>query len=258
MNNKKEKKLGRKKRPALPKRIWRRMRGPLARSEHTIGAVSWFLLQYLRLIYKTNRLVHYDHARAEEILSGGRLPAVFTTWHGQHFIAPFFARDGHPNVAIVSRSNDAELNARVVERLGYDVVRGSGGRERGKSQEKGGARALIALRGYLKQGRSVFMMADIPHGTPRQAGMGIITLAKLSGAPILPIAYASSRRHVFEKAWDKAVLSHPFGRAAVRIGDLIDVPADADDVVMEAKRLELETSLNHITDDAYAIVDGRT
>ena len=32
------------------------------------------------------------------------------------------------------------------------------------------------------------MIADIPHGTPREAGQGIILLARLSGRPILPVA----------------------------------------------------------------------
>lgn len=238
------------------KRFWRRIRGPLAESRAAANMLSWLLYSYFRLVYRSNRLLHYDDDRATAILAG-RLPAIFTTWHGQHFIAPFFARDGHPDVAIVSRSRDAELNARVVHRMGYETVRGSGGRVREQAQKKGGVRALIALREYIKAGRSVFMMADIPHGTPREPGKGVIMLARISGAPIIPIAYASSRRHVFERSWDKAVLNLPFGRAAFCIGDLVEVPADADDDTLESKRLELRDTLNDITAKAYRIADGR-
>src|SRR5690606_33886381 len=105
-------------------------------------------------------------------------------------------------------------------------VRGSGGRA-GASADKGGARALLTLKRLLDNGRTVAMIADIPHGTPREAGMGIVTLARLSGRPILPVAYATSRRKVLEKTWDKTTINLPFGRLAVVYGDPILVPRHA-------------------------------
>ena len=113
---------------------------------------------------------------------------------------------------MVSRSADAEMNALVIEKIGFEAVRGSGGRDSTKHLEKGGARALIALKKALDGGKNVAMIADIPHGTPREAGLGIVTLARLSGRPILPIALATSRRKVIEKSWDKTTINLPFGR----------------------------------------------
>jgi lysophospholipid acyltransferase (LPLAT)-like uncharacterized protein len=173
-------------------------------------------------------------------------------------MVPFFRQGNHPSVLMVSRSSDAELNARVVERLGFDTVRASGGRNRTAAHEKGAIRGLIRLRNYLREGRSVSLIADIPHGTPREAGMGVITLARMSGATIVPVAYASSRRRIFENAWDRAALNLPFGRAAFCMGDLISVPSDADETVMEERRAALQVSLNKATDEAYSHVDGGT
>ena len=82
---------------------------------------------------------------------------------------------------MVSRSADAEMNALVIEKIGIEAVRGSGGRDSSQQVEKGGARALIALKKALDAGNNVAMIADIPHGTPREAGLGIVTLARLSG-----------------------------------------------------------------------------
>ena len=98
------------------------------------------------------------------------------------------------------------------------TVRGSGGRDNTKHIEKGGARALIALKKALASGKNVAMIADIPHGTPREAGLGIVTLARLSGRPIVPIALATSRRKVIDKSWDKTTISLPFGRASLTCG----------------------------------------
>ena len=44
--------------------------------------------------------------------------------------------------------------------------------------------------------------------------MGIVTLARLSGRPIVPVALATSRRKVLEKTWDKTTINLPFGRGA--------------------------------------------
>jgi lysophospholipid acyltransferase (LPLAT)-like uncharacterized protein len=158
---------------------------------------------------------------------------------------------------MLSRSADAEINALVLERNGFRTIRGSGGRSRRKSVDKGGARALIALKKTLDAGDAVAMIADIPHGTPRQAGMGIITLARISGRPILPVAYATSRRKVLDKTWDKTTINLPFGRRAVVFGEPVYVGRDADEAEQEEKRRAVTASLNAATAKAYALVDGR-
>ncbi|MCK5748378.1 MAG: lysophospholipid acyltransferase family protein [Oricola sp.] len=224
-------------------------------SDRMMSVLAGLVVAYIRLVYKSNRLVEFDEQRADRLLAE-HAPVIVTCWHGQHFIAPMFTRGGEPSVAMVSRSKDAELNARVVEKLGFETVRASGGRASARMANKGAVRGILALREKLRAGHSVFMMADIPHGTPREAGLGIVSIARFTGAPIVPIAYASSRRHVFQKAWDKAVMNLPFGRAALYFGDPIRVPPDADDAKLEELRLELQNALNSLLDKAHATVDA--
>jgi lysophospholipid acyltransferase (LPLAT)-like uncharacterized protein len=102
---------------------------------------------------------------------------------------------------------------------------------------------------------SVGTVADIPSGTPRQAGMGIITLAKLSGRPIVPIALNTSRRKVLEKTWDKTTINLPFGRSAIFFGEPIHVARDADDAEMERKRRQLTDALNAVAARAIKVAD---
>lgn len=87
--------------------------------------------------------------------------------------------------------------------------------------------------------------------------MGIITLAKLSGKPIVPTALSTSRRKVLEGTWDKTTINLPFGRSAILFGDPIHVSREADDAEMEARRQELTTALNQISKRAMMTVDGR-
>lgn len=237
-----------------PKALWIRIREPLAQSRLAKGIVTSLFAQALRFIRLTNPPVagSVKLAGAYE----AEQPGIIALWHGQHLLAPVFYPSKRGLVAMVSRSADAELNAMVVEKFGIEAVRGSGGRENTRHLDKGGAKALIALKKALDAGKNVAMIADIPHGKPRDAGMGIILLARLSGRPIIGAAIATSRRTVLEKSWDKTTISLPFGRSGVAVSELIYVAKNADEAEMERKRQQLTDALNAATAKAYALVDG--
>lgn len=245
-----------KKRPGPLKAFWRRIRKPLADSRFVKAATTSLLTQFLRLIGLTNPLVKGSVELKADY--GALEPAIIALWHGQHLIAPVFYRMKRPLVALVSRSADAELNAQVVERFGIETIRGSGGRQDANSFDKGGAKALIAMKKSLDAGKNVCMIADIPHGTPRDAGKGIILLAQLSGRPILPVAMATSRRKVLEKSWDKTAINLPFGRAGIVRGEAIFVPSKASPDELESARLALNAEMNKATAEVYRLVDGRS
>lgn len=240
--------------PSRRKSMWTKIRGPLVESRFAKATITSLIAQGLRLIKKTNPLAPgstdlYNVYEDEQ-------PFIIALWHGQHILAPVFYPPKRGLVAMVSRSADAELNAMVVEKFGIGAVRGSGGRDAVHRLDKGGARALVALKKALDDGNNVCMIADIPHGTPRDAGLGIVLLARISGRPIIPMAFATSRRKVLEQSWDKTTIFLPFGKGAVAVGDLIYVPKDADDAELERKRILVTERLNATTAHAYALADG--
>jgi len=246
--------VGKGRNAGVMRNFWRKIRTPLAQSRFAKGMVASFLANALRFVRLTNPLSRNssDLKIAYEELS----PAIIALWHGQHLLAPCFLPRGQKMLAMVSRSADAELNALALEKFGFKAVRGSGGRSDKRHMEKGGARALITLKRALDAGTNVAMIADIPHGTPREAGLGIVTLARLSGRPVVPFAVATSRRKVLGGTWDKTTINLPFGRSAAIIGEPVTVPADADEELMELKRQELTASLNKATADAYRVAEG--
>lgn len=236
-------------------RFWRRIRKPLAESRFIKNGVASLLAGFIRLVRWTNPVA--EGSTDKDAMYATHKTAIYALWHGQHVLAPVFNPSWHKLVVMVSKSADAEINALVAEKLGLETVRGSGGREGERAQDKGGARALIALKKALDQGTSVCMIADIPHGTPRQAGLGIVTLARISGRPIIGIAIATSRRKVLESTWDKTTINLPFGRSAFVAGEPIFVPADASDAELNRYRAELTASLNDATDGVYRLVDRK-
>ena len=78
---------------------------------------------------------------------------------------------------------------------------------------------------------------------------GVVALARLSGAPIIPVTYGTDRRRVLS-TWDRFIVALPFGRGVLVWGEPIHVPADAGADDLEAVRRQVEATLNEITADA--------
>ena len=226
----------------------------MLRSPPVQRSVANLAAGFLRLVNRTNPLT-FDppDAYARYI---PRAPVIFTMWHGQHFMLPFARIFDFDARVLISRSHDGEINAIVARKLGIQTIRGSTARNPSRMLEKGGMAGFVEMQTALAEGACVSMTADISNLASRRAGKGIVALAKASGRPIVPIAYASSRR-LDVKSWDRATINLPFGRAVCAVGALVDVPVDTDAAGLEQARQAVEASLNEATERAYHIVDRR-
>ncbi len=216
-------------------------------------AVASAIAGWFRFVRATNRLVIEPYPSVVELY--GPRPYIVTIWHGEHFMLPFVKPKGWTIKAMISRSRDGELNALVAEKLGIGTIRASGGRDGKEVRRRGGIYGFVAALRELERGTPIMMTADVPK-VSRVAGEGIVQLAKRSGCPILPIASVTSRRRRMN-SWDRAAFNLPFGRFAVVIGDLIEVPSDADEALLEEKRRQVEAELNRIHTRAYELAGGR-
>jgi hypothetical protein len=222
----------------------------LLRSRFALQGAGAALAGYLKLVRSTGGMT-VEPAEGPAAREGD-WPYIVAMWHGQHFMIPF-ARRPQDNVAVmISRHGDGEINAAAVERLGMSTVRGSGAQRRDQVRKRGGAQALRAAMAALADGRSLAMTADVPK-VSRVAGKGIVTLAQLSGRPIIPVAVVSSRRIDFD-SWDKSSLGLPFGRLAQVVGEPVHVARDADAAALEAARLAVQDGLDRVHARAYALV----
>jgi lysophospholipid acyltransferase (LPLAT)-like uncharacterized protein len=180
-------------------------------------------------------------------------PVVVTIWHGQHFMLPFARQPQHDISVLISNHGDGELNAIAAKKLGIGLIRGSGALKQYQIAKRGGAKALRTMIERLKLGKAVAMTADIPK-ISRVCGIGIITLARISGCPIVPIAVVTKRRLDF-KSWDFASIGLPFfNRGAIILGEPIYVPRDADESQLETIRLQVEDALDEVHARGYELL----
>jgi len=220
------------------------------RSELAQEAIGLLLAGYLRLVQRTSRLTTIPPDL--DALIKGKLPLIAAMWHGQHLMMPLARPATMDRLAVlISRHEDAGAQAMAAERLGITPVRGSGGPV-DRQYYKGGAPAMRALLRQLEAGSSVALTADVPKRA-RIAGMGIVTLAKLSGRPVAPTAVVVSRRVQFD-TWDRATIGLPFSRAVVVVSDFVRVAADADDQALERARLAVQEGLDEAHRKGYAMV----
>lgn len=220
-------------------------------SDVVLSLAGFVLATYYRIIGWTNRIVRIPGEAFFAPLDAE--PVIIALWHGEHFLMPFFGwRKDRLNI-LVTLHRDGEVLVRAGEWFGLKFIRGSG--DHGKEfMRKKALQAFTSMLRLLKKGESVCLTADVPK-VARVAGLGIVTLAKHSGHPIVPVAMATSRRHRLSN-WDRTAIGLPFGRMVMVRGEPIRVPRDADDAALEAFRVTVEERLNAVTADAYARADG--
>jgi lysophospholipid acyltransferase (LPLAT)-like uncharacterized protein len=219
----------------------------IAKSGFTKSLVALLVIAYIRLVRWTSRATYVNDGPIRTKLDSGR-PVIALAWHGRLLMLPFTWIFGRPLHCLVSRHGDGEYLARIIERLGFLTVRGSSERT-DKARRRGGAAATRQLLRVLKDGHCVAITPDGPRGPRMRMSDGVVMLARLTGVPVIPVAYSNSRRRLLS-TWDRFHVALPFSRFIVIYGDPIEVPRDLDEAGAETWRLRIEDALNRLTAEA--------
>jgi lysophospholipid acyltransferase (LPLAT)-like uncharacterized protein len=198
-----------------------------------LSRLAGALLFLHRVTLRVER-IHFDRYLG---LKARGVPILFALWHGRMFLS-IQAHRHEGIVTMASRSEDGEIIAGWLERNGYSVVRGS--------TTRGGSEALREMVRRIRSGRSGALTVDGPTGPPREVQPGIVQLARLTGAWVLPIT-SSSRRPRFLRSWDRYLLPMPFSKNVVLYGEPFPIGADETDA---DARSRIATALDRATREA--------
>jgi lysophospholipid acyltransferase (LPLAT)-like uncharacterized protein len=174
-------------------------------------------------------------------------PIIFCIWHNrlalcmkayEKFGVRLWPAPGL--AALISASKDGALLARVLSYFGVKAIRGSSSRR--------GRQALLELSTVLEEGCNVAITPDGPKGPRYKAQNGVIALAQITGAAILPVSMKIHPKWQ-TRSWDGFQIPWPFAHCEIFVNHAIRVPREAGDAEREAKRLELEQRLMEITFD---------
>jgi len=196
---------------------------------------SSFLAFFLKFCGSTNKLSTTRSDIFDAHVENGQ--NIFAFWHSRLFYLVYFYTSKSPKrrtSILVSMSRDGDYGVALAEKLGQDYVRGS--------TSKGGPQAIRKLASQIAKGDNVAITPDGPRGPAHVANDGVIKLAQLTGAQIIPVSYQATRKRVF-KSWDGFILVKPFGRVHLAFAEPIKVPRKLDADQLETYRKQLQEAL---------------
>jgi len=208
----------------------------------TDAAIPVVAAVVIRAIRWTMRLHHVGRGPLDALSATGR-PYIHAFWHGHLFLMRY-SYAGKRIAIMISEHRDGELIARTMRHFGAGSIRGS--------TTSGGAGALRAAVRALRDGADVGFTPDGPRGPAQRVQAGVIQTARLSGAPIVPVAFAASRCKVLS-SWDGFIVPYPFSRGVFLYGEPMSVEETADRDAMERARLTLEERMRALAAQAGAL-----
>ncbi len=212
-------------------------------SDWTFGAVGRIGSAAVRALHTTCRVTAEGDANWRSLEDAGQ-PWIANIWHGT-MLPPIWRHRDRRVIALVSEHRDGEYITRVLERLGYGTARGS--------STRGGVRALRELLRAGRSGRVLAVTPDGPQGPREVMKTGPLVLAGRSGIPLIPIGVGVSRAWRLS-SWDRFAIPRPFSRIHIHYGSPVHVPADLDEVGMEALRLDIQAVMDELTASARRTV----
>jgi lysophospholipid acyltransferase (LPLAT)-like uncharacterized protein len=179
--------------------------------------------------------VRARHVRAANIESTPQYILAF--WH-DHMLLMLHSRFRKPITVMSSSSRDGDLAVFVYGTYGVKAVRGS--------STRGGGAALREFIRRARAGSNLVFTPDGPKGPPRVVKDGVIFAAQATGLPIVPVAFAASRKKRL-RSWDRMIVPLPLSRVIYLYGQPLAVPRGGD---MEEWRGKLEASMNALAEEA--------
>lgn len=177
---------------------------------------AFFFNLLLRGVCGSNRLtVTKQDVFDDYVEQGGN---IFVFWHSRLFYLVYYYVMRSPRrkaCMLVSMSRDGDYGAALVRWLKQDAVRGSSSR--------GGQAAIRKLVSRIADGNNVAITPDGPRGPALTVREGVIKLAQMTGAKIIPVSYDATGRLLL-KSWDRFMIVKPFGRVHMAFGEPVEVP----------------------------------
>lgn len=197
------------------------------------------LIGVLNATYRYQPAIGQEHI--DEIIREGTVCAP-CYWHQNQLVcAPLirtWIRRGFKACFLVSSSVDGEVPERIARSWGAEVIRGSA--------NVSGTLALRDQQAMMKRGYSIITTADGPRGPMHEFKSGVVLMARIAGAPIVPVGYAASRAwHL--KTWDGFIVPKPFARIVVGVGEPYPVPRETKLDNLEPHRLNVQAAVMSVS-----------
>ena len=172
---------------------------------------------------------------------------IYCVWHNRLALCiPIYRKFATPRIrtkgvaAMVSASRDGGFLTAILECFSVQPVRGSSSRR--------GPQALLELTTWAERGYDLAITPDGPRGPCYVVQPGILSIAQLTGLPILPFSYHLSWK-IRLKSWDGFQIPLPFSRCDLRVAPPVRIPRDISAEDREKIRVQLQETMKRLSVD---------
>ncbi len=196
-------------------------------------AVVGFTGRYaLRALFRTLRVEKTGQHHVTGLKQAGT-PVIFVFWHGR-LLPLVHVHRSEGTVVLVSEHRDGEYAAALLDDFGFETVRGS--------STRGGVRGLKGLIRAARNGLDLAITPDGPRGPNRELKLGALTVARITGLPLVPLGVGvTSAWHA--RSWDELIVPKPFSTVRVAYGRPSFVPRHADQAELDEVAGSLESEM---------------
>ena len=216
-------------------------------------AVSFLGYLYIKLVHYTNKHIIINQDYLTSNLKNDK-PIILAFWHGRIMICIFANHKTHflnkKFAGLASKHKDAAFIAYIMEFLNFTCITSSSANQSKKNLQKSSTTDILNLiRKIRKENYSLTITPDGPRGPAQQINGQISTIAKLSGAQIVPASFSCTRKTIL-KTWDKFLIPLPFSTNYVIFEKPITVDKNATKTQLLQLNSDLKEALNKATKKA--------
>jgi len=206
---------------------------------------AFLVFATIRLVSATLRYHWEDNSGYFDDGLGGQ--AIYCVWHNRLALCMTAYADyadrrkgGSRMAAMVSASKDGAFLAAILRCFNVQPVRGSSSRR--------GAQALLELTTWAERGFDLAITPDGPRGPCYEVQDGAMSLAQITGLPIIPFSYSVKWKKCLN-SWDQFQIPLPFSNCKMRAGKPVYVRRNATDQERNELRLQLQNALRELSRD---------
>ena len=165
---------------------------------------------------------------------------ILAFWHGT-MLLPWYLHGDPKCVALISKSNDGDLLAKILKNWNYNVVRGSSSSD--------GDIALAIMIDFAKSDYSVTITPDGPRGPAHKFKAGAVITAKKSELPLILAGVGFQKKKLLSN-WDKFEVPYFFSKSKIVYSEPIFVESNLNYEETSNIIINCENKLNELQREA--------
>jgi lysophospholipid acyltransferase (LPLAT)-like uncharacterized protein len=198
-----------------------------------------FLTNIITALCKSLKVIKIND-EAIKILDNENKNYILAFWHGT-MLLPWYLHGNPKCAALISKSKDGDLLAKILKHWNYNVVRGS--------SSTGGDIALAIMIDFAKNDYSVTITPDGPRGPVQKFKAGAVVTEKKSDVPLILAGVGLQKKKVLSN-WDKFQAPYFFSKAKIIYSEPIFIEPNLSYEETSNIIIDCENKLNEVQREA--------